>query len=68
MRPRIKISPKDHLDSVLGENLDLLLIKKQEPRYKEDATTNYGLMIDKSKGERHEKSSKFEVLQELKRI
>ena len=30
------------------ENLDRLLIKKQEPRYSEDATTNYGLLVDKS--------------------
>ena len=47
-RPRIKTSPKDHLDSVLDENLDSLLIKKQEPRYKEDATINFGLLINKS--------------------
>ena len=47
-RPEIKTSPKDHLDSVLGGNLDLLLIKKQEYLYKEDATINYGLLIDKS--------------------
>ena len=47
-RPGIMASPKDHLDSVLGENLDSLLIKKQEPRYKKDATINYGLLINKS--------------------
>ena len=68
MRPRITASPKDRLDSILGENHDPLLIKKQEPWSKDDSTTNYGLLIDKSKGERHEKSDKFEVLQELKRI
>ena len=47
-RPGIKTSPKDHLDLVLGGNLDLLLIKKQEYLYKEAATINYGLLIDKS--------------------
>ena len=66
--PKIKISPKDRLDSVLGGNCDQLLVKKQEPWYKEDATTNYGLLIDKSKGELHRKFDKFEVLQELEWI
>ena len=47
IRPKIKTSPKDHLDSISGGYLDPLLIKKQELEYKEDATTNYGLFIDK---------------------
>ena len=41
---------------------------KQEPWDNEDAIINYGLLIDMSKGEHYEKSGKFEVLQELKRI
>ena len=52
-RPRIKTSPKDRLESVLSGNLNPLLIMKQEPWYSVDATINYGLLIDKSKGERH---------------
>ena len=58
-KPGIKTSPKDRLDSVMGGNCDLLLMTKQEPWYNVDATINYGLLIDKSKGERHEKSDKF---------
>ena len=56
------------LDLVLGGNHDPLLITKQKPQYNEDTTINYGLLIDKSKGECHEKFDKFEVLQELKGI
>ena len=55
-RPGTKTSLKDHLDSFLGGKHDPLLIKKQEPQYKKDATINYALLIDKSKGERHEKN------------
>ena len=65
---KIKTSPKDRLDLILGENRDPLLITKKEHLYNVDATINYRLLIDKSKGERHKKSDKFEVLQELKRI
>ena len=53
MRPGIKTSPKDRLELVLGENLDVLLIKKQEPWYSVYATSNYGLLINKFKGECH---------------
>ena len=34
----------------------------------EDATINYGWLIDKSKVERHGRSDKFDILQELKII
>ena len=47
-RPKIKRNTKDCLDSYLDENLNPLLIKKQEPQYSEDATTSYGLLVDKS--------------------
>ena len=46
---QIQVSPKDRLDSNSNGNLDLLLIKKQEPWYKDDATINYGLLIDKQR-------------------
>ena len=68
MRLGIKTSLKEYLDSVLGGNRDPLVIQKQKPWYNVDATINYELLIDKSKGERHKKSNKFKVLQELKRI
>ena len=55
-------SAKERLDSVLNKNCNSLLIMKQEPWYNVDATINYGLLIDKSKGEHHKKSDKFEVI------
>ena len=58
-RPKIKTSPKDRLDSDLNGKFGPLLIKKQEPWYSVDVTINYELFIDKSKGECHEKSDKF---------
>ena len=61
MKPEIKTSPKDILDSVLGENLDPLLIWKQESQYNVDAAINYGILIDKSNGERYEISDKFKI-------
>ena len=45
---QIQVNPKNRLDLDSNENCDPLLIKKQEPWYKDDSTINYGLSIDKS--------------------
>ena len=63
-RPKIKTSPRTVLDQVWMKNLDSLLIMKQKPWYSVDARINYELLIDKSKGECHRRSDKFNSSQE----
>ena len=50
----MKSASKRLVNDSLDGNLDPLLITKEEPWYKEDATISYGRLIDKSIDERHE--------------